>query len=369
MGILGGGQLGRMMALAARSLGYGVQVMDPDPHCPAKGVADVCHTAPFSDVAAARALAQACGAVTLEIEKIPRTTLEAVAQLVPLRPGVEVLACIQHRGRQKAWLAEHGFPLGPWRAADSEEALGQALSSLKGRCFVKASEGGYDGRGQVLAEAGADASFLWSELGQRPVVVEAALTLNAELSVLVARNPSGEVAVYPPAFNHHENRILAWSQLPAPVSPTLQEEAMTLARSVAEARQMEGLLVVELFLLQDGSLRINELAPRPHNSYHATEHVLGVSQFEQAVRAACNLPLGATSARPPAAMANILGDLWKEGRAPAFEKVLALPFVHLHLYGKQEARVGRKMGHLVATGDSPEEALKRVQEAHAQLKA
>lgn len=367
IGMLGGGQLGRMMALAARTLGFQVQALDPDADCPARSVVDRCVTASFGDTAAAETMARACDTVTLEIEKIPLATLEAVARHTPMRPGADVLRVIQHRGRQKGWLAKGGFPLGPWREAHSATELAEAIQALGGRCFVKSSEGGYDGRGQVEVTSADEAAQAWRELGERSVVVEAALALQSELSVLVARSPNGEVAVYPPAFNHHEERILAWSLLPGPLPPAVLDKATELARGITESLQVEGLLVIELFLLKDGSLLVNELAPRPHNSFHSTEVACLTSQFEQAVRAVCNLPLGSVEVVRPAAIVNLLGDLWLKDGGPRFQEVLAMPGVRLHLYGKREARKGRKMGHLSAVGSSPEDALARVQAAATAL--
>ncbi|HET9451974.1 MAG TPA: ATP-grasp domain-containing protein, partial [Aggregicoccus sp.] len=203
IGILGGGQLGRMMALAARTLGYQVQTLDPDPACSARFVVDQCYTAPFSDAHEAVRMARACDVVTLEIEKIPLATLRAAAEHAPMRPGASVLEIVQHRGRQRAWLAKGGFPQGPFREASSAAELAEAVTALGGRCFVKSSEGGYDGRGQVTVKSAAEAQRAWTELGGGSVVAEAALDLQAELSVLVARSPRGETAVYPPAYNHH----------------------------------------------------------------------------------------------------------------------------------------------------------------------
>jgi 5-(carboxyamino)imidazole ribonucleotide synthase len=363
LGILGGGQLGRMMVLAARTLGYQVQALDPDPACSARWVVDQCYTADFGDARAATQMARACDVVTLEIEKIPQTTLRAVAEHAPLRPSAALLEMVQHRGRQKTWLKQHGFPLGPWSEARSPEELAQVIGQLGGRCFVKASEGGYDGRGQAQVKSAAEAAEAWGYLGAKSVVVEAALDLEAELSVLVARSPRGEVAVYPPAFNHHEERILAWSLLPGPVSPQVATQATEIARTMADALKVEGLLVVEMFLLKDGTVLVNELAPRPHNSFHATEVACLTSQFEQAVRAVCNLPLGSVEVVRPAAIVNLLGDLWLREGGPSFEQVLAMPGVRLHLYGKRDARKGRKMGHLSAVGSTPDEALARVKAA------
>jgi len=363
IGILGGGQLGRMMALSARTLGFQVQALDPDPACPARWVVDQCYTADFGDVKAAAQLARACEVVTLEIEKIPLASLRAADEHAPVRPSAAVLEMVQHRGRQKAWLASNGFPVGPWRAATSVEELRTAIEALGGRCFVKSSEGGYDGRGQVLVKSADEAPQAWRDLGERAVVAEATLELEAELSVLVARSPRGETAVYPPAFNHHEERILAWSLLPGQLPQQVTAKATEIARDMANTLRVEGLLVVELFLLKDGQVLVNELAPRPHNSFHATEVACLTSQFEQAVRAVCNLPLGSVEVVRPAAIVNLLGDLWLSEGGPRFEQVLAMPGVRLHLYGKRDARKGRKMGHLSAVGTTPEEALARVKAA------
>ncbi len=362
IGILGGGQLGRMTAMAARALGYHVQALDPDPSCAERFVVDKLVTAPFDDDIAAAFLARECGVVTLEIEKIAPSCLEAAATRAPVRPSVEVLRVVQDRARQKSWLQEHGFPIGPWVSADSEAELHEGVVGLGPECFVKSCAGGYDGRAQVHVQRG-EARGAWSELGQEPVVVERALPLAAELSVLVARRPSGEIAIYPPALNHHEQRILAWSVIPAPLPRHVLDRAADLARGVAEAMKVEGLLVVELFLLPDDTLLVNELAPRPHNSFHSTEIACPTSQFEQHVRAVCDLPLGRADVVRPAAIVNLLGDLWLGPHPPDFARALALPDVRLHLYGKRVPRAGRKMGHLSAAGATPEEAVARVQEA------
>ena len=371
IGILGGGQLGRMTAMAARELGYRIRVLDPDPSCAARFVVEECITAPFDDEIAAAWLAHRCDVVTLEIEKVSLGALDAAARAVPVRPSREVVAIIQDRGAQKRWLEKGGFPMGAFRIAATADELAKALGELGGKCFVKAAKGGYDGRGQVelYVKAGTlardVATSAWSELRAETVVVEKALEIEAELSVLVARRPSGETAVYPPALNHHEARILVWSAIPAPVSETLSARAVELGRSVADAMRIEGLLVIELFVV-GGDLYVNELAPRPHNSFHSTMIGCATSQFEQHARAVCDMPLGSTEILKPAAIANLLGDLWDAG-APAFDEALSVPNVRLHLYGKREARKGRKMGHLSATGETSEAAAKTVLEAYRRL--
>jgi 5-(carboxyamino)imidazole ribonucleotide synthase len=358
IGILGGGQLGRMLAMSARSMGYRIAVLDPDPQCAASGLADHVITAGFDDARAAVALARLCDVVTLEIEKLDPAVLAAAAEIAPVRPGRAVLWPIQDRGRQKTWLADQGLPIGPWRHADNAVDLQKAVSEL-GSCFVKSCGGGYDGRGQV--EVAGQARDAWTLLGERPVVIEQAVPLAQELSVLVARSPSDEIAVYPPALNHHVDRILAWSVLPGPLSPSIVARARDLAARVASAIGLEGLITVELFLTRDGRLLINELAPRTHNSYHASERACETSQFEQQVRAVCDLPLGSTAIVQPAAIANLLGDLWANGEPP-FERALQIPGLRLHLYGKQP-RKGRKVGHLSATGKTADEAVRLVRGA------
>jgi 5-(carboxyamino)imidazole ribonucleotide synthase len=375
LAILGGGQLGRMTAMAARTMGYRVRVMDPDAGCPASFVVDEVITGKWDDVEAARRLATGAGAVTLEIEQIGVDALREVALLAPLRPGVEPVRIIQDKILQKEWLAAKEFPVGDFRVARSEEELAEAVEAF-GRVFVKTARGGYDGRGQArlgfehratreeIAEA-------WKALGERPAVVEKALELELEISVMAARSPAGEVRSYPAARNHHERQILAWSVLPAEVPAALEEAAQAVARGIVAELGLEGLVCVEMFVTADGDLLVNELAPRPHNSYHQSERACATSQFEQLVRAACNLPLGDTAVLTPTAIVNLLGEVWLEAPngKPDWTVALKVPGVRLHLYEKKEARVGRKMGHLSATGKTRQEALERALEAKGLLTA
>ncbi len=367
LGILGGGQLGRMIALAARPLGYRVHVLDREATCAAAPVVERVVAGGFDDVEAARTLARGVDVMTLEIEHIDRRSLEAVAKLVPLRPGVDLVAMVQDRAAQKKWLKGHGFPLAPFWLAESAEDLASAVTALGAGCFVKTTRGGYDGRGQARLSPGDDMAAAWRSLGGVPCIVEQAVRIERELSVLVARRPGGEVAVYEPAQNHHERQILLWSVLPAPVPAEVRRRAMELGKAVADAAALEGLLTIEMFLAQDGALLVNELAPRVHNSYHASEVACLTSQFEQAVRAACDLPLGSPEVVRPAAIHNLLGDVWHTGE-PDFTKPLSQPGVRLVLYGKGEPRPARKMGHLVASAPSPDEAVQRVLSAYAALK-
>lgn len=373
IGILGGGQLGRMTAMAARSLGYRIQVMDPDPSCPARFVVDACFEGSWDDARAAADLARGCDVVTLEIEQVSIASLEAAAKYAPVRPGKAMMQTIQDRILQKTWLVEHGFPVGDFRVIRSEADLQEGAIQLGGGCFVKSARGGYDGRsqvkigfGEITGSAAAEISTAWRLLGELPSVAEKALDLEKEISVMVARAPSGELKSYPSAANHHEHQILAWSVIPSSIPADLETRAQEIARRIAEEMQLEGLLAVEMFITRDGSLLVNELAPRPHNSYHASERACVTSQFEQAVRAVCDLPLGDVSVIKPAAIANLLGDLWLD-HEPRFDRALAVPSVHLHLYEKHMPRAGRKMGHLSAIGETPEEAVARVLEAKALL--
>jgi 5-(carboxyamino)imidazole ribonucleotide synthase len=364
LAILGGGQLGRMMAMAARTMGYHVRVMDPEGACPASFVADETIVGRWDDADAARRLATGADAVTLEIEQIGIDALKRVADIAPLRPGVEPIRIIQDKTRQKPWLVEHGFPVGPFRVVTSEAELQAAVTALGGDVFLKIGRGGYDGRGQarIGGDAGVSAVAAWKAIGAQPAVAEQAIELDSEISVMAARNPAGEVRSYPAARNHHENQILAWSVLPAEIPADVERHAEELAGQISAKLGIEGMLCVEMFVTRQGDLFVNELAPRPHNSYHQSERGCVTSQFEQAVRAACNLPLGSTELISPCAIVNLLGDLWIE-REPNFPAALAVPGVRLHLYEKHSPRAGRKMGHLSATGKTAEEARERVLEA------
>ncbi len=376
IGIFGGGQLGRMIAMAARGMGYRILVLDPDPGCPARFVVDGCIEAGWDDSRGAAMLARGCDVVTLEIEQISAESMASAATFCPVRPGGAMLGVIQDRIEQKNWLKKHGFPVGAYRAVRSRDEVAAAVAELGGKCFCKSSTGGYDGRGQgkvgfagvVDAEAVQGA---WEALGEGPGVVEQAVELEREISVMVARSPRGEVKVYPAAWNHHEDQILEWSVIPAPISADMEKRAREIAYEIADTFGLEGLLAVELFVTKSGDLLVNELAPRPHNSYHESERACVTSQFEQAVRAVCDLPLGDVDVVQPAAIANLLGNLWLNAdgsaRQPAFDKALEVPGVKLHLYEKLKPRKGRKMGHLSAVGATSTEAVERVLRAKSAL--
>ena len=363
LGLLGGGQLGRMTAMAARSMGYRIAVLDPDPACAAAALADTLIVGAFDDAEAALRLAAQSAVVTYEIERIAPAVLEAVAGRVPLRPAAAVLTCIQDRARQKHWLASHGYPVGPWRPVASVPDLERALTEL-GPCRVKRTQGGYDGRAQVRVEQPQDAAEGMAQLGG-PAVAEQELQFSLELSVLVARSPQGQVVAHPPAANWHDDGVLGFSLFPAPIPAPLARQATELARALAVDLGVEGLLAVELFLTAEGSLLVNELSPRPHNTYHAAGVACATGQFEQLVRAICGLPLGCTEPQGASVMVNLLGDLWL-GRSLALEESLAVPGVSLHLYGKAP-RPLRKVGHLTVRGATAAQALARAERAVACL--
>jgi 5-(carboxyamino)imidazole ribonucleotide synthase len=367
IGILGGGQLGRMTAMAARTMGYHVHVLDPDAECAASAVVDRVVAAKFDDADAAADLARHCDVVTLEIEQIGVDALAAAMRHAPVRPSPAIISVIQDRSKQKAWLRSHGFPVGAYHDVTTLAELESAAREL-GSLFVKSCRGGYDGRSQARVARPEDAKSAWDAIGGRVAVAEQALDLDAELSVMVARRPSGETRVYPPSLNYHARQILAWSVIPASLPPNVTREAEAIAVGIAEQFELEGILAVELFLLTDGTLLVNELAPRPHNSFHQTEVACSTSQFEQLVRAACDLPLGNPDVLRPGAIFNLFGELWENGE-PEFEAALAHPNIRLHLYGKRGARAGRKMGHLSATAPTAEDALARVLAAATALGA
>lgn len=348
-----------MTAFAARAMGYDVHVLDPDPAAPARAIASRFIEASFDDADAIARLAEGCAVLMPEIETISADGMARAIAHAPVRPGAHVLRIIQDRARQKQWLAGHRFPLTRFHVIAGDADCDAATSALAGPCFVKTATGGYDGRGQARSDSPLGIRAAWESLGRRPVVVEQGVDIALELSVMVARAPSGAIASYPPAANHHVGGILAWSVIPGVADFALATRARELAAAIAEAIAVEGLLCVELFLATDGSLLVNELAPRPHNSYHESVEGCATSQFEQAVRAICDLPLGDTRSLRPAAIANLLGELWPASGLPDFASALASPMVRLHLYGKQAARAGRKMGHLAATGETPAIAVQR----------
>ncbi|HEY4222754.1 MAG TPA: 5-(carboxyamino)imidazole ribonucleotide synthase [Myxococcota bacterium] len=375
IGILGGGQLGRMFAIAARRMGYRVHALDPAPDCPTGQVADVEWSAPYDDVATALQFAAAVDVVTFEFENIPYETLQRVAEVVPVHPAPLVLDTTRHRLREKTFLQTHGFPTAPFRAIPSHSELAQAVSQLGLPCILKTATFGYDGKGQTRINDVSEIDGAWEALARSSVgapfgVLEGFVPFTLELSVIVARTRKGAVSAFDVAENHHEHHILDVTVVPAQVSDAVKRAAVDLSVSVAKSLDLVGVLAVELFWISDGSatgkLIVNELAPRPHNSGHFSIDACVTSQFEQQLRAVCGLPLGDVELVRPVAMANLLGDLWAGGE-PHWSAALAFPDVKLHLYGKSEARPGRKMGHLTATASDAASARQRVEAARRAL--
>lgn len=362
IGVLGSGQLGRMFAIAARRMGYRVHTLSPDEDTPTGQVADVEIKAPYEDLDAVRRFASDVSVVTFEFENVPAETAAAAAQCAPVRPSGHVLHTTQHRLREKTFLAQAALPVTPFRRISSLAELTQAADALGLPAILKTADFGYDGKGQFRLKALADLEPAWRAIGEREAVLEAFLDFDREISVVAARDMEGNFVHYGAIENHHRNGILDISIAPARVSSKVVKNAVELARTVLEKLDVVGVLCVEFFVCKDGHLLINELAPRPHNSGHFTFDANLTSQFEQQLRAACLLPLGAVTQFTPAAMANLLGDLWS-GQEPDWLAAAGLGDVKLHLYGKLEPRPGRKMGHLTALAPSTEEALADVEHA------
>lgn len=359
LGILGGGQLGRFLALSARQLGLRSVVLDPVADCPASQAADEFVRAPLEDAKAAADLARRCDVVTLEWELIPLETLKAVEALRPLRPGSRELSCIQDRLNQKRFLGEKDFPQTAFLPVEGALALEPAARRLGYPCLLKRRRGGYDGKGQLRLGAPSDLA-LAADILRAPCLLEAWTPFEREISVVLARSLEGELAFYPTAENIHEGGILRATLAPARVPEEVERRARSLAGALAEAFRHVGVMAVEFFLLSGGRLLVNEIAPRVHNSGHYTMGACSVSQFEQHVRAAAGLPLGSTEQSTPAVMINLLGELWSVGE-PDW-KVLEEPGVSLFLYGKKTAAPGRKMGHFLVMGPDLDANLKRGEE-------
>jgi len=359
LGVFGGGQLGRMFAAAAARMGYRAVVFAPEADGPAARVAHDHIRADYADDDAVRRFAEACDAITLEFENVPASAVDLAADITPVRPGAGPLAVAQDRLKERAFLDRFGFAAAPHAAVRTADDLARAVEQVGTPAVLKTATLGYDGRGQAKLDRPADAADAWASIGTGPALYEGWVAFDCEVSVLVARSPRGEVTAFGPIRNEHANHILDVSSVPAGVDPAVADGAVELARGVAEALGLEGLICVEMFVTPDGSLLVNELAPRPHNSGHLTIEACGVSQFEQQVRAMCNLPLGTMTLPRPAAMANLLGDVWANGE-PDWPAALQTPDLALHLYGKTQARAGRKMGHLTALADTPEQAIARV---------
>jgi 5-(carboxyamino)imidazole ribonucleotide synthase len=359
LGVLGGGQLGRMFTIAARRLGYRVHTFSPDEDTPTGQVADVEVTAAYDDLEALRAFARQVDVVTFEFENVPIEAIDAVEAFAPVRPSGVALHTAQQRAREKMFLADHGIPTAPFARAATLDELWEAVTLIGTQAVINTAAFGYDGKGHHTLASPNDFEGIWKAIGHQEAVVEKFISLQSEISVIAARGLDGDIAQYPIFENRHQNHILDLTTCPAAIPQTVAARAAEITRAILEELQYVGLLCVEFFLGTDGELLVNELAPRPHNSGHLTFDASVTSQFEQQVRAICGLPLGSTELLRPAAMANLLGDLWADGE-PNWAAACRFKEVKLHLYGKAEARPGRKMGHLTAMARTVEEAQDRV---------
>jgi 5-(carboxyamino)imidazole ribonucleotide synthase len=366
IGVMGGGQLGRMFAIAARRMGYAVQVFTSEEESPAGQFADLTRIAEYTSETAVRRFIAEVDVVTFEFENIPVETVELCASERAVRPAGSILHIAQNRLREKTFLSSAGFPIAPFKAVRNAYELASAIEQIGRPAVLKTAAYGYDGKGQQTINTRDDFDEIWNASSADELVLEASIDFERELSVIVARGADGTMNTFPTCENIHRNHILDVTMVPARVSDAIKTEAAELACAIAERLELVGLLAVEMFLKKDGTLLVNELAPRPHNSGHWTIEGCATSQFEQQVRAVCGLPLGSTEILKPAAMVNLLGDIWQHGE-PDWTKVLQVDGVHLHLYGKSEARPRRKMGHLTALGATAEEAVERVTEARASL--
>jgi 5-(carboxyamino)imidazole ribonucleotide synthase len=359
LGVLGSGQLGRMFTIAARRMGYRVHTFSPDQDTPTGQVADLEVTAPYEDLDALRAFAKDVAVVTFEFENVPSEAVHALDGLVPVRPSGAALYIAQQRGREKAFLSERQFPTVPFARASTLAQLQAGAAPIGLPLVIKSAAFGYDGKGQHKITKPAEIERAWHALGGQEVLVEKFVSLQAEISVIAARGVDGAIAEYAPFENRHSNHILDVTTAPAAIPAHVAARAREIARAILDALDYVGILCVEFFVTTDGDLLVNELAPRPHNSYHESIEGCATSQFEQAVRAICDLPLGDPTSLRPAAIANLLGELWTPDRAPPFDQSLRATGARLHLYGKREPRVGRKMGHVSATAATPREAVAR----------
>ena len=345
LGVLGGGQLGRMFTLAAYSMGYRVVVLDPDPHSPAGLIADQHIKADYRDHAALQILGDECATVTTEFENVPADSMEFLEKHCKVRPNAEAVRIAQDRIREKTFIQEHGLATAPFAAIYEDQDIEEAITGLNPPLLLKTASMGYDGKGQIQVNSAAEARAAFEHLGNGACVLEEMVDLEREISVVLARSLSGQTAIYPVGENRHIDGILDTTIVPASVDAATTESVIKMAVQLAESMNYCGVLAVEFFCTRKGELLINEMATRPHNSGHFTVDACATSQFEQQVRMMCGLPPGDTRMLSPVVMTNLLGDLWEKGE-PAWQRVLDEPQAHLHLYGKRGARPGRKMGHI-----------------------
>ncbi len=368
IGILGGGQLGRMLAMVARRSGYRVHVFTPESDGPAAHFAQQTTHADYLDRDALLQFVNQVDVLTFEFENVPTEPLRWIADRLPIRPSPRVFETVQNRTSEKLFLAGAGIPCPSFRIIPDLATLRAELVNVPPPCVLKTSDGGYDGKGQAIIRSAADAEQAWNAIGAQPATLEQFVDLQTELSVLVARDCRGRIEFFGPIENHHTRHILDVSRAPAALTVHVTASALDMAAEIAEQFDLIGLICVEYFLTTAGALLVNEIAPRPHNSGHLTIEAAVTSQFEQQLRAICGLPLGAFAQRTPAAMANLLGDLWHP-RPPRWEALAEFPATYLHLYDKHEPRPGRKMGHLTACAADTVTALETVVLARKALTA
>jgi len=365
LGMLGGGQLARFFVIAAHEMGYKVVVLDPDKKSPAGLLADKHLCSGYDDSAALEEMARTCVAVTTEFENVPASTLEALAKSVPVHPAASAVAVCQHRVSEKNFLRDNGFPHAPYAEINAEADIPAADSGLY-PAILKVARFGYDGKGQARVASPEEALAAFRSFKSEQCVLERRLTLDYEVSVVLARDVKGNVQAFPTVENIHRHGILDISIAPARGSAEVREQAQTLARGVAEKLAYVGTLGVEFFVC-DGKLYVNEMAPRPHNSGHYTIDACVTNQFEQQIRALCGLPLGDPRLHSPAVMVNLLGDVWPNGNEPDWRVLFSQPNLKQHLYGKHEARPGRKMGHFTVIGENADEVLKDAMAARLRI--
>jgi len=370
LGLLGGGQLGRMFCMAAQSLGYKVAVLDPGSESPAGSVADRHIVADYLDAQALATMRELCRGATTEFENVPAAALEFLSRDLRVTPSAASVAIAQDRISEKSFISGHGFPVAPFtilREASDVSRVDAAL--LPG--IVKSARFGYDGKGQIRVRTHDDVANAFAAMDGKACVLERMIDLDGELSVIVARNDDGNVATWPVAQNHHRNGILDVSIVPARIAAEVAREARAIATALAAALDYRGVLCVELFIARGDGLLVNEIAPRPHNSGHYSIDACVTSQFEQQARVLAALPMGDTRQHTPAVMLNLLGDIWfadADTREPDWTRVLAHPQAKLHLYGKREPRRGRKMGHVTCLGATLDEALATAQAIRRELR-
>jgi 5-(carboxyamino)imidazole ribonucleotide synthase len=366
LGVLGGGQLGRMFTLAAHSMGYRVVVLDPDPHSPAGLIADQHIKADYRDRAALQMLGDECAAITTEFENIPAESLEFLEQYCPVRPGADAVRIAQNRIHEKTFIQQHGLATAPFAAIYEAADIDEVFAGLTPPLLMKTASMGYDGKGQLPANTADEARVAFKQMGDAPCIIEERVTLEREISVVLARNVNGETAVYPVAENRHAKGILDTTIVPSSAPAATTAAAIDMTRQLADTMNYCGVLAVEFFCTQQGELLINEIAPRPHNSGHFTVDACATSQFEQQVRMMCGLKPSNTKLLSAVVMTNLTGDIWGASE-PAWQHVLNEPGAHLHLYGKHEARPGRKMGHINCLADDVDSALETTARIRAAL--